>query len=124
MDELKGNEEPSLYSHIYTIVGMIPSGKVTTYGRVAALVRQITRKGCTPRMVGYALAALKKTALQEDVPWQRVINAQGKISVHGDGWGNALQRELLEAEGVAFDDEGRVDFDVYEWLGPDEQLNI
>jgi methylated-DNA-protein-cysteine methyltransferase-like protein len=99
MDEINRNEEPSLYSYIYTLVRMIPSGKVTTYGRVAALVRRITPKGCTPRMVGYALAALKKTALQEDVPWQRVINAQGKISVHGDGWGNALQRQLLEAKG-------------------------
>jgi len=46
-----------------------------------------------------------------------------KISVHGDGWGNALQRKLLEAEGVIFDDEGKVDFDLFEWFGPDEQDN-
>lgn len=46
-----------------------------------------------------------------------------KISVHGDGWGNALQRKLLEAEGVLFDDEGRVDFDLFEWFESDVQDN-
>jgi len=113
-------EDPSLYTLIYALVKMIPSGKVTTYGRIAALVNKRTLKGCTPRMVGYALSALKRNSMLDDVPWQRVINAQGKISVHGDGWGNAIQRELLEAEGIAFDLEGRIDFDNYEWFGPDE----
>jgi methylated-DNA-protein-cysteine methyltransferase related protein len=54
-----------------------------------------------------------------DVPWQRVINAQGKISIHGDGFGNAMQRALLEQEGVIFDENDRVDFSVFGWPGPD-----
>jgi methylated-DNA-protein-cysteine methyltransferase related protein len=104
--------EPT-YERIYAMARRIPPGKVTTYGRVAELVG-----GCTARMVGYAMAALKRGAAP-DVPWQRVINAQGKISIHGDGIGNAMQRILLEQEGVVFDAAGRVDFLVFGWPGPD-----
>lgn len=106
-------ESASTYTRIYAMVKRIPSGQVTTYGRIAELVG-----GCTARMVGYAMAALKR-GTDRDVPWQRVINAQGKISVHGDGIGNAMQRVLLEEEGVAFDERGRVDFDQFGWTGPD-----
>lgn len=103
-----------LYEKIYAMVRRIPPGKVTTYGRIAELVG-----GCTARMVGYAMAALKSGAAP-DVPWQRVINAQGKISVHGDGIGNAMQRVLLEQEGVIFDENSRVDFSFFGWSGPDK----
>ena len=102
-----------LYDRIYAMVRLIPPGKVTTYGRIAELVG-----GCTARMVGYAMAALKR-GTAPDVPWQRVINAQGKISIHGDGFGNAMQLELLKQEGVIFGENGRVDFSVYGWPGPD-----
>jgi len=107
-------ENDRLYDRIYAMVRRVPPGKVTTYGRVAELVG-----GCTARMVGYAMAALKRgTAL--DVPWQRVINAKGKISIHGDGIGNAMQRAILEEEGIEFDDKDRVDFSCFGWPGPDE----
>lgn len=102
----------SLYQRIYDMVRQIPPGKVTTYGQIAALVG-----GCTARMVGYAMAALKRGG-EPDVPWQRVINAKGKISIHGDGFGNALQRIKLEGEGVEFDANGRVDFTRFGWHGP------
>lgn len=107
------DQEP-LYQRIYDMVRRIPPGKVTTYGRIAELVG-----GCTARMVGYAMAALKR-GTAPDVPWQRVINAKGKISVHGDGIGNAMQRAILEDEGVEFDINGRVDFTRFGWPGPDE----
>ncbi len=61
-----------IYHRIYLVVRQIPRGKVATYGQIAVIVG-----GCTARMVGYALSA---TPQQSDVPWQRVINAQGKIS--------------------------------------------
>lgn len=102
-----------LHERIYAMVRRIPPGKVTTYGRIAELVG-----GCTALTVGYAMAALKHNAVP-DVPWQRVINAQGKISLHGDGFGNAIQRALLEEEGVQFDADGRVDFAFCGWPGPD-----
>ncbi len=82
---------------------------MATYGQIARLVG-----GCTARMVGYALAALSEG---NDVPWQRVINAQGKISPHGFGYGSAMQRLLLEEEGVRFDASNRVDFAEFGWLG-------
>ena len=107
-------EKAPLYERIYHIVRLIPPGKVTTYGRVADLVG-----GCSARVVGYAMAALKR-GTAPDVPWQRVINAKGKISVHGDGVGNAMQRTILEEEGIVFDENDRLDFEVYGWPGPDE----
>lgn len=100
-----------VYERIYAVVQQIPPGKVATYGQVATIVG-----GCTARMVGYAMAALP---FGTDVPWQRVINRQGKISLRSGGNGGARQRQLLEEEGVKFDDRGRVDFDKVGWLGPD-----
>ncbi|MBG0771341.1 MAG: MGMT family protein [Anaerolineaceae bacterium] len=108
------NTQGPLYERIYEMVRRIPPGRVTTYGRIAALVG-----GCTARMVGYAMAALKR-GTAPDVPWQRVINTKGKVSVHGDGIGNAMQRDILEQEGVVFDTEGRIDFERFGWLGPEE----
>lgn len=108
------SEGEGLYQRIYNMVRRIPPGKVTTYGRIAELVG-----GCTARRVGYAMAALK-SGKAPDVPWQRVINAQGKVSVHGDGFGNAIQRMKLEEEGILFDEKGRVDFTRFGWPGPDE----
>jgi methylated-DNA-protein-cysteine methyltransferase-like protein len=59
-------------------------------------------------MVGYAMSALKSTREMEDVPWQRVINSQGKCSTFGDGIGDSIQRQLLKGEGLEFDEQGRV----------------
>jgi len=97
------------------MVRRIPPSKVTTYGRIAELVG-----GCTARMVGYAMAALKR-GTAPDVPWQRVVNAKGKISIHGDGIGNAMQRSILESEGIRFDDNDRIDFNKFGWVGPEEE---
>ena len=88
---------------VWTVVAQIPRGKVMTYGQVA---RAADVPGPTgPRQVGYALAAL---ASGSSVPWQRVVNAAGRISAR-DTPGGRRQRELLEEEGVAFDLSGRVD---------------
>ena len=92
------------YTRIYAAVQQIPRGQVSTYGDVA-------RRAGLPgraRQVGYALHALSEDA---DVPWQRVINAQGRVSL-GDHVGmDRLQQEMLEAEGVEFDSRGRVDLE-------------
>jgi methylated-DNA-protein-cysteine methyltransferase-like protein len=106
-------QDTPLYERIYAIVRQIPHGKVATYGQIAAIVGS-----CTARMVGYALAALP---FDSDVPWQRVINRLGKVSPRSGGAGSALQRQLLEAEGVHFDHEGRVDFAKVGWIGPQRE---
>lgn len=102
----------SLHERIYAVVRRIPAGKVATYGQVARIAG-----GCSALMVGYALASL---APAKDVPWQRVINARGHISPHGAGFGSAMQRALLEDEGIAFDATGKVDFERFGWQ-PDER---
>jgi len=104
-------ESAPVYERIYAVVRQIPPGQVATYGQIAGIVG-----GCTARMVGYAMAALP---FDTDVPWQRVINAQGKVSPRSGGQGGALQRQILEEEGVQFDAQGRVDFEQVGWPGPD-----
>ena len=100
------------YQQIYAIVRQIPPGKVASYGQIAHLV-----DGATARMVGYAMHASGPEDGQ--VPWQRVVNSQGRISAHGDGIGASLQRQMLEEEGVVFDRTGRIDLEIFGWLGRD-----
>src|SRR3989304_9733997 len=98
----------ALFPRIYQVVRQVPRGQVPTYGDVAAIVGQ----GCDARIAGYAMANCP-----DDVLWQRVINAQGKISLRS-GDGSAKQRMRLEAEGVVFDQRGKIDLDRYRWAGP------
>ncbi len=97
----------ALFPRVYEIVRRVPRGTVTTYGDVAQLVGP----GCDARMVGYAMAACP-----DDVPWQRVINAQGKISLKGEA--AQKQRLRLEAEGIEFDARGKIDLKRFRWAGP------
>ncbi len=99
-----------IYDKILDVVRQIPHGQVATYGQVAMIAG-----GCTPRMVGYCLAAL---AADNDVPWQRVINHKGMVSPRTSGHGSQLQRELLIEEGVEFDAGGRVSFRKFGWMDP------
>ena len=92
---------PGFYAQVYEVVRRVPRGKVTTYGDVGTVLG--SPRGA--RQVGYALAALN----EPDVPWHRVINAQGAISFRGDEVRATLQRKLLLAEGVRFDAAGRLD---------------
>ena len=96
-----------LYDMIYAVVRQVPTGRVTTYGAIAKILGS-----CTAREVGYAMASTPKGS---HVPWQRVINSQGKISPHGAGYGSAVQRQILEEEGIVFDISGKVDFSKYGW---------
>ena len=94
-------------ARIYDAVRSIPSGRVDTYGRVAAAAGMPGHA----RQVGYALAALDG---ESDVPWHRVVNARGEVSPRsGDRSVEGLQRALLEAEGVRFDARGRIDLETY-----------
>lgn len=102
-------EEKPLYERIYAVVRRIPPGSVTTYGHVSRVVG-----GCSAQMVGFALAGLRPDT---DVPWQRVINAKGRISPRGGGPGAFLQREILEEEGVEFELDGSIDFEKHGWFG-------
>ncbi len=100
--------QPGLRARIYSMVKRIPRGRVATYGQIAALAGLAGHA----RQVGYALNALPDG---EPVPWHRVINARGEVSRRSEpGW-EALQRRLLEAEGVSFDARGRVPLGRFGW---------
>jgi methylated-DNA-protein-cysteine methyltransferase-like protein len=98
-----------LYHRIYAIVRQIPLGRVATYGQVARVVGPPV----TARQVGDAMAALRDGSPDRSVPWQRIINAQGKVST------GRRQQQLLEGEGVVFNAEGRIDLQRFGWQGPD-----
>jgi len=102
--------EVPLFQRIYAVIRQVPRGQVASYGQIARLVG-----GISAQMVGFALAALPSHPQEAEVPWQRIINAQGRVSPHGLGCGSALQRQLLEEEGVVFSLEGAVDLAVYGW---------
>ena len=94
------------WQRIHAVVRRIPRGRVATYGQVAALASM----GGAARQVGYALHALPA---HSTVPWHRVLNARGVISLPG---GTGLeQRMRLEAEGVGFDVRGRVKLAKVQW---------
>ena len=108
--------DASVYERIYAITGQIPPGRLASYGQIAAIEGH-----CTPRMVGYAMAAVGN----RQVPWQRVINSRGTVSERRHGGGTGRQRRLLESEGVVFDRRGRVNFERFGWTGPDwEWLDV
>ncbi len=108
--------QQAYYEQVWELVRQIPRGKVAAYGQIALMlpipngVEFEAYKAFGPRWVGGAMAACP-----DDVPWQRVINSQGKISPRPGG--AEKQRLLLEQEGVEFDAKDRVDFKKYGWKG-------
>ncbi len=108
----KPRDVPPFYRLVYRVVRRIPRGKVATYGQIAAILGQ--PRGA--RAVGMALGALRGEAI-DTVPWQRVVGAAGRCT-HRDGFAAGIQQEMLEAEGVAFDRRGHLDFAQVRWKGP------
>lgn len=104
-----GRAGGTLFERILAVVGRVPRGWVVTYGQVA---RMAGRPGAA-RMVGWALHALPPGS---DLPWHRVVNASGGISLR-DGIEAEVQRALLEAEGIEANPRGRVDLERYRWDG-------
>ena len=108
----------AFYDQVWAMTRLIPRGKVATYGQIAKLlpppngVEIEAYAAFGPRWVGGAMANCP-----DDVPWQRVINSQGKISQRP---GAEKQRQLLEQEGVEFDAKDRVDLKRFGWSGKDE----
>ena len=99
------------YRRIYAVVRRVPRGRVTTNGDVAKLAGLPGQA----RQVGYALHALRSG--DDDVPWQRVVNARGEVSARSEPGSELLQRRMLESEGVVFDAGGRIDLGRHRW-GP------
>lgn len=96
------------YERFYKVVQKIPPGKVATYGQIAFLAGLPGHA----RQVGYALHALPP---QSRVPWHRVVNARGEISLPDYDGSAGQQRALLEAEGVIFKENGRIPLRRFQW---------
>jgi methylated-DNA-protein-cysteine methyltransferase related protein len=113
-----------IFQHqVWDLVRQVPPGKVATYGQIARLIPSPegmdpkAYAAFSPRWVGGAMAACP-----DDVPWQRIINSKGEVSPRP---GAETQRQLLEDEGVHFDDRGRVDLKIYSWqAAPPEQPSL
>ena len=105
---MAGFASDGLHARIHAVVRRIPRGRVASYGQVARIAGIATHA----RLVGYAMAALPEGSR---VPWQRVVNAQGRVSPRATPGYDALQRALLEREGVRFDAQGRIDLARYGW---------
>lgn len=103
-------QERRFFERIYQVVEQVPRGQVSTYGDIALIVGG----GCEARIVGLAMGDLGPRAAK--VPWQRIINRSGGISTQGYN-----QRELLVAEGVEFDEKGKVHMDRFRWPGPSQE---
>ncbi len=98
----------SIYPLIWEVVRKIPRGKVATYGQIARLVGLVGQG----RMVGHALRNLPA---RSDVPWHRVINSQGRISLPREKGAYFQQKQLLEREGIVFTGI-RIDLEKFGWL--------
>ncbi len=105
--------KPGFNARVYAVVRQCPAGFVTTYGQVATLLGSPR----VARHVGFAMAAVMQS--DEPVPWHRVINSQGRISHRGDVHRAQEQREMLEGEGVVFDERERVDLARFRYTFPD-----
>jgi methylated-DNA-protein-cysteine methyltransferase-like protein len=97
------------YQRIYAIVRRIPRGRVATYGQIAALAGMPRHA----RQVGYALAHAPDNVV---LPWHRVLNASGHVSLRARPGSDDFQQVLLEAEGVEFGLGGRVMLSKYQWV--------
>lgn len=112
MDKASGN----FYDQVYAVVRRIPLGKVTSYGRIAGMLGRQR----AARAVGFALNALKDKKSDphyNDIPWQRVVNSQGRISIVNREHSALHQAEILRSEGVDVSHDLRINLDIYLWEG-------
>jgi len=98
----------SFTRRVKELIRQIPAGRVCTYGMIAASAGNAR----AARQVGRILHACSR---KDHLPWHRVVNRHGRISLPNQA-GSALQRRLLEAEGIVFGPEGAIDLDECLWL--------
>ncbi|PIJ52211.1 cysteine methyltransferase [Erwinia sp. OLTSP20] len=100
------NQQDHFYQRVYQVVAAIPRGCVTTYGEVAMLAG-------SPRAARQVGGVLKRLPEGSKLPWHRVVNRSGKISLTGPDLHR--QRRALLAEGVDVSEDGRISLSRYRW---------
>jgi methylated-DNA-protein-cysteine methyltransferase-like protein len=102
-------------SEVIALIKSIPKGKVATYGQIAYLTDHYP----SVRRVVWILHSCSE---KEGLPWHRVINSKGTISLK-PGKGYERQKAMLEKEGIVFDNRDRIDLERFLWE-PDEDDRI
>lgn len=106
-------DEPSFRERVYELVLRIPAGRVMSYGQVA----RVLGAGYDARAIGNVMHATPDDG--RNIPWHRVINAQGGCSTAGFTVPPDLQQRLLDAEGIVFNEKGRCKIEKYLWMPPE-----
>ena len=110
----------SFRAQVYLIVQKVPRGRVSTYGQIAAMIPPPV--GVEPPQYERIRARWVGRAMRhapDGVPWHRIINSRGRISLPAGSRPGSIQRIRLEAEGITFDRRGAVDLKRFQWEGPD-----
>lgn len=100
--------DPGPNQRIWQVVAAIPPGRVATYGEIA----QKAGMARAARRIGHALRGLSTNTR---IPWHRVVNARGRISLPEDSGSHTIQRDRLEQEGILFSLKGEIDLRRYGW---------
>lgn len=98
-----------LSERIKAVIKKIPRGRIATYGQIAAMAGN-------PQAARQVVRILHSSSKKDRLPWHRVINSKGKISLE-PGFGYEEQKSLLIKEGVKFDKGDRIDFGRFQWKG-------
>lgn len=112
-------DDPSFRERVYALVLRIPPGRVMSYGSVA----RVLGVGYDARAIGNIMYATPNED-GRDIPWHRVINAQGGCSTSGLTSPPDLQQRLLEGEGIVFNDKGKCDIEQYLWTPPEYEAEV
>ncbi len=112
--KLQETDTGNWHQAVWKVVAEIPTGHVLTYGEVARLAGM-------PRAARRVSQALRNAPRKMELPWHRVINAQGKISFQKDSSGWRRQKELLEVEGIVFLN-GKIELEKYGYRGAVDRL--
>ena len=102
---MRATPSHTFFRRVYALVRQVPCGRVVTYGQIARALGAPR----AARTVGWAMRDCP-----DDVPWQRVVNARGEISLRPTS-GYHEQRARLREEGIRFNRSGRIDLDKYGW---------
>ena len=101
------SQSPSLTQRVKDIIKKIPRGRIATYGQIATCAGN-------PRAARLVIWVLNSSSQKDKLPWHRVVNSKGKISLK-PGHGYEIQKGMLMKEGVKFDAKGTIDFDRFLW---------
>ena len=104
------SKEPCFRDSVLKIVGRIPKGRLASYGQVAMMAGYPR----AARQVGWVLRGLPQGS---GVPWQRVVNTNGRVPSKGREFAAMEQIALLRGEGIDVADDGQMDLGLYRWDG-------